>query len=50
MSEFLKELWLYARERKKYWLLPLIAILTLMGFLIFSTHAIVSSPFIYSLF
>lgn len=50
MSEFLKELWLYARERKKYWLLPLIAILTLMGFLIFSTQAIVSSPFIYSLF
>ncbi len=50
MSEFLKELWLYARERKKYWLLPLIAILILMGFLIFSTQTLASSPFIYSFF
>ncbi|MCC2637732.1 MAG: uncharacterized protein K0Q68_1451 [Moraxellaceae bacterium] len=50
MSEFLKELWLYARERKKYWLLPLIVVLTLIGLLIFTTQAVVTSPFIYTLF
>lgn len=50
MKEFLQELWLYARERKKFWLLPLILAMLLMGFLIFSVQATVSSPFIYSLF
>lgn len=50
MKEFFKELWEYARERKKFWLLPLIITMLLMGLLIFSMQAAVSSPFIYSLF
>lgn len=50
MSEFLKELWLYARERKKYWLLPLIVVLLLLGLLLFTTQAAVTSPFLYTFF
>lgn len=50
MGSFLKELWLYARERKKFWLLPLILAMLLIGVLIFSVQATATSPFIYSLF
>lgn len=50
MSDFLKELWLYARARKKYWLIPLILMMLLMGLLIFSAQTIVTSPFLYTIF
>lgn len=50
MTDFLKELWQYARERKKFWLLPLVATMLLMGLLIFSVQTVATSPFFYSLF
>lgn len=50
MKQFLVELWQYARERKKFWLLPLILVILLMGVVIFSTHTVATSPFVYSLF
>ncbi len=50
MSDFLKELWQYARQRKKFWLLPLILILLLMGFVIFSAQTVAVSPFLYRIF
>ena len=28
---FLKELWLFMRERKKFWLLPIILVMLLLG-------------------
>ena len=31
MIEFLKEFWEFLRERKKYWLLPIIIVLALFG-------------------
>ncbi len=34
MGEFIMELWDFMKERKKFWLLPIIAILTLLGSLI----------------
>ncbi len=48
--DFLKDLWSFLRERKKYWLLPLIVSLVLVGALIVLSQASVIAPFIYTLF
>jgi hypothetical protein len=48
--EFLRDLWGYMKMRKKYWLLPLILILLLLGFLIIFTGGTAIAPFIYTLF
>jgi hypothetical protein len=48
--EFIKDLWDYLKVRKKYWLLPLILILLLLGFLIVFTGGSAVAPFIYTLF
>ncbi|HEX9509629.1 MAG TPA: DUF5989 family protein [Puia sp.] len=48
--EFLKELWLFLKTRKKFWLLPLIVVLLLMAVLIVVTSASALAPFIYTLF
>ena len=48
--DFLKDIWAFMRERKKYWLLPLIITLVLLGALIVLSHGSASAPFIYTLF
>ena len=48
--ELLKDLWAYMKVRKKYWLLPLIIILLLLGFLIIFTGGTAVAPFIYTIF
>lgn len=48
--EFLRDLWDYLKARKKYWLVPLILILLLFGFLIVFTGGSAVAPFIYTLF
>jgi competence protein ComGC len=48
--EFLKELWQFLKTRKKFWLLPLIAILLVFGLLIVLTAGTAIAPFIYTLF
>lgn len=48
--EFLKDIWDYLKVRKKYWLLPLILVLLLLGFLIVFTGGSAVAPFIYTLF
>ncbi len=48
--EFLRELWAFLKTRKKFWLLPLIAILLLLGLLSFLVGGSALAPFIYSLF
>ena len=50
MLDFLKDLWGFMRERKKYWLLPIILILVLLGLLIVMTQGAAVAPFIYTLF
>jgi len=47
---FIKELWMFLRERKKFWLLPIILVLALFGFLIVLTQGSAVAPFIYTLF
>lgn len=48
--EFLKDLWNYLRERKRYWLLPVIIVLLLFGIIIILSSGSAIAPFIYTLF
>ncbi|MGF7039230.1 DUF5989 family protein [Mucilaginibacter lappiensis] len=48
--EFLTELWLFIRTRKKFWLVPLIVILLLFSVLIILSSVPAIGPFIYALF
>ena len=47
---FLKEFFEFLKERKKYWLLPIIIVLGLFGFLIVLSQGTVIAPFIYTIF
>ena len=48
--DFLQDLWLFVRERKKFWLIPVIAILLLLGIIIVLGGTSALAPFIYTLF
>jgi len=48
--EFLKDLWFFMKERKAFWLAPLIIILLLIGVLIVFGGGSAIAPFIYTLF
>ena len=48
--DFLRDLWLFMKERKKFWLLPIIVMLVLLGSLIVLTQGSAVAPFIYTLF
>jgi hypothetical protein len=50
MGDFLLELWSFMRERKKFWLLPIIVCLVMLGSLIVFTSGSAVAPFIYTLF
>ena len=45
-----KELWGFLMKRKKWWLLPIIVMLVLLGLLIVLTEGSAIAPFIYTLF
>ena len=47
---FLKELWAYMRARKKYWLLPILIVMVILGGLIVLAQGSAVAPFIYTLF
>jgi hypothetical protein len=50
MGEFVLELWAFLKERKKFWLLPIITVLLFLGALIIMTQGSAVAPFIYTLF
>jgi hypothetical protein len=50
MAEFVLELWAFMKERKKFWLLPIVLVLVLVGTLIVLTQGTAVAPFIYTLF
>ncbi len=50
MLSFLKEFWDFLKERKKYWLLPIIIVLALFGVLIVLSQGSAVAPFIYTIF
>jgi len=47
---FLIEFYKFLKNRKKYWLLPIIIVLVLFGSLIVLTQGTAVAPFIYTLF
>ena len=48
--EFLRDLWGFLSQRKKFWLLPVIVALVGFGALIVLTSGSAIAPFIYTLF
>ena len=46
----ISDLWGFLRVRKKYWLLPTILVLLLLGALIVLTSGSAIAPFIYTIF
>ncbi|MEE8301116.1 MAG: DUF5989 family protein [Candidatus Tectomicrobia bacterium] len=50
MGALLVELWIFMKVRKKFWMLPIILVLLLLGSLIVLTQGSAVAPFIYTLF
>ena len=48
--DFLREMWAFLRERKKFWLLPIIMMLVIFGGLLLLAQGSAVAPFIYTLF
>ncbi len=46
----LKEFWLFLRARKKWWLLPIIIVMVLLGGLLVFAQGSALAPFIYTIF
>jgi uncharacterized protein DUF5989 len=44
------ELWTFLRVRKKYWLLPILILMLILGGLIILAQGSALAPFIYTLF
>ena len=47
---FLIELWAFTKVRKKYWLLPIIFVMMVLGGLIILIEGSAVAPFIYTMF
>ncbi len=47
---FVFELWQFMRARKKFWLLPIIAMMVLLGGLLILAEGSAVAPFIYTIF
>ena len=50
MISFLVEIWQFLRVRKKYWLVPVLIMLAVVGALLVLTEGSVIAPFMYTLF
>ncbi|MCA1405014.1 hypothetical protein I6F26_08540 [Ensifer sp. IC3342] len=48
--EFVQELFAYMGNRKKFWLLPILIMVTVFGSLVVLTQGTAVAPFIYTLF
>ncbi len=46
----LGQFWVFLKETKKFWLLPIVVMLVLLGALIVLTQGSAVAPFIYALF
>jgi Family of unknown function (DUF5989) len=45
-----RELWAFMRVRKKWWLLPIMLVMIIVGALLVFAHGSVLAPFIYTIF
>jgi hypothetical protein len=46
----IRDLWAFMRARKKFWLLPILIMMALLGGLLVLTQGSVVAPFIYTIF
>ncbi len=49
-ASVMKEFWEFLRVRKRYWLLPIVLVLVLLGALLIFAQGSAVAPFIYTLF
>jgi hypothetical protein len=47
---FIAELWVYMRVRKKFWLIPILLVMVILGGLLVLAQGSAVAPFIYTLF
>ena len=50
MTDLVKDLWGFMRERKKFWMAPIIVVMLLLGALLIFAQGSAVAPFIYTLF
>lgn len=50
LGDMFREIWLFLKERKKFWLLPIIFFLVGIGALLIFAESSVLGPLIYTLF
>jgi hypothetical protein len=50
MGDFLRDLWSFMRVRKKFWLLPIILVLVLLGGLVVISQQSALASLIYTIF
>jgi hypothetical protein len=50
MMDLMTDLWGFMKERKKFWMAPIIIVMLLLGALIVLTQGSAVAPFIYTLF
>ena len=50
MIDLIKDLWAFMREKKKFWLAPIIVVMVLLCGLIILAQGSAVAPFIYTLF
>ena len=50
MLSLARELWMFMRVRKKFWLLPILLMMVLFGGLVVLTKGSAIAPFIYTIF
>jgi hypothetical protein len=48
--DFLRELWQFLKVRKKFWMLPIILVMVVLGGLLVLAQGSAIAPFIYTLF
>lgn len=46
----IEELWRFMKVRKKFWLLPLVLVMVLVGGLLVAVQGTAVAPFVYTLF
>ncbi|MGH7519177.1 MAG: DUF5989 family protein [Gemmatimonadales bacterium] len=49
-SGLVSELWAFMRVRKKWWLVPIVAVMLLVGALLIFAQGSALAPFIYTIF
>jgi hypothetical protein len=49
-SSLAREFWHYVKTRKKWWLLPVVVVFVLIGFLLVFAQGSALAPFIYTVF